>query len=129
MSRKPLAPEPHCHCQGQYIVTPSYCHNPETARIRKLLLLLLDPDQCHACYDPHQQHRPCPGSRHLQSSWLETATQPALTPWSFSPVESTERAEVQSLSHFYLQYLVKFVWLAQSKSLPETVCERGGILF
>lgn len=49
--RKPLVPEPDCCCQVQLVVTAHNCHNQEMTMIRKLLLLLLGPDQHHDCED------------------------------------------------------------------------------
>lgn len=83
-------------------------------RDRKLLQLLLDPGQGHACYDPHQPNRRC--ARPLAPA------QPGLAPGlgQHAPVivrgsSGTDAAETRALPPFCLP---DPILLAGSKSLP-----------
>lgn len=77
--------------------------------IRKLLLLLLDPDQCHVCYDPHQQNRYLALALNTCKAhdWSLGLSQHTLHDHSCQ--QRVERStEMQALLHFCLPNLVEF---------------------
>lgn len=115
MIRELLAPE--SYCQSQKVVTASNRHNQETVTIRKLTAIAAGSTSkpCLLRSTPTKQI-PCPGSWHLQSSWLAPGTWPAHTAWSCLPAESTEH-RMQALLYFYVPNLVEFMWLAEYKLL------------
>lgn len=128
MFRKLLVPEPDCCCQVQLVVTAGNCHSQETTMIRKLLLLLLDPDQCHACNDHITKTDNLlwllTPTKLMTNHWDSASTQSMITLTSRSP----EAAEMWALPCFYLPNS-EFIRLVDSKLLPEPSCESKGGLF